>query len=451
MKPSATAYEAILCRCTAQAPPPPPAQPPPPTSVVDKALEAKPPRAPAPPRPRKGAPAAPDIATATTMTAAPAATGRVYEDESRHFANNSNINEELQRKNLGGSDGPNRCRLRENWDEPRSVPAAVARRWFIFAAKPPHVSTMAWGQLTQETRQEHIRWLRELKSCPADVAAAPLPTALLEMVRRMATARQWLWSTVSKALSSAKAALAYLPLYSRASRGIELGRDPEWRAAQRYARRMEARTAGNTGATPLTKEQYERVLIKLYNRQPVTALYLQMMWSGLARPEDIAGLEHPDVTIGPPTDEHRQVGLTIRHGKGAKRSGVFALPILLPAKYVSILQELLAVAKTGMQRQRLFDGASLKKQVLTALREEDQVLALASIRKGAARHLAAHGMSLQDLCRLLGHADTKTTSRYLGYGTVLPEDLRRLVRRTSPLLVSEHSSGTGSEMTVDAE
>jgi hypothetical protein len=53
-----------------------------------------------------------------------------------------------------------------------------------------------------------------MKTAP-DIADAPLPQALLELIRRLAVAQSWGWSTVGKALSTT---LAALTVYSRCSR-----------------------------------------------------------------------------------------------------------------------------------------------------------------------------------------------------------------------------------------
>eukprot|EP00760_Papus_ankaliazontas_P023243 PhM_4_TR2000/c0_g1_i1/m.3104 len=51
---------------------------------------------------------------------------------------------------------------------------AEARNWFIFNARPPHVPSIVWNQLSDATRSEHRRWLVRLKHADPEIAQLPI-------------------------------------------------------------------------------------------------------------------------------------------------------------------------------------------------------------------------------------------------------------------------------------
>ena len=40
------------------------------------------------------------------------------------------------------------------------------RNWFIYAGRPPHVQSLAWSALSEDTRRLHVKWLHRLKAMP---------------------------------------------------------------------------------------------------------------------------------------------------------------------------------------------------------------------------------------------------------------------------------------------
>jgi hypothetical protein len=74
-------------------------------------------------------------------------------------------------------------------------------------------AAMAWGALSEATRKKHLKWIQEIRSMPADLLHLPTPTAILEMLRRMAFAKRWRWRSIARTMAEAQTALLNLSLY----------------------------------------------------------------------------------------------------------------------------------------------------------------------------------------------------------------------------------------------
>ncbi|KAK7199136.1 Phage integrase family [Novymonas esmeraldas] len=139
------------------------------------------------------------------------------------------------------------------------------------------------------------------------------------------------------------------------------------------------------------------------------------MWACAARTGDIGHLLVRDVHLGeaiPPAAVRLQ--LTIRRGKGARFRGPYPIPTVLPREEASILQGFLGQRAPN---SHLFpEEAPLRTRVVAAIKAVNSSAALPSLRKGAARHLAAHGVPEESLMRVTGHTRVDTLRRYLGYG-----------------------------------
>ncbi|ORC90012.1 TATE DNA Transposon [Trypanosoma theileri] len=150
---------------------------------------------------------------------------------------------------------------------------------------------------------------------------------------------------------------------------------------------------------------------------PHAALFLMMMWCSAARAGDIGSLHAADVRVEPVTGGAKNMArltMTMRYGKGARFRGTYPVGAVIPREDASFLRHLLC---QRLPHQRLFqDVTELRNRVRQALRSENPLSALPSVRKGATRHLAAQGMSEEHLMRMTGHTGIDTLRRYLGYG-----------------------------------
>lgn len=303
------------------------------------------------------------------------------------------------------------------------------RAWFIHQDKPPHVSQLAWDSMSPATRDQHRRWIRELRSMPADLTSRSLAAAALELVRRMATARGWRWSTVAKALGNLQGALANLPLYTDQD-PIDLAVYPEWRAAKKTAIRYEKEVPPNP-PPPITRDQFEAARATLFGDTRAW-LFLTLLWRFAARGGDIAGLNAQDVTLGDTARSgHVKITLTIRRGKGARFRGPYPSPSVLTPPEASQLQHLLAPL---MPTDRLFPDASrLSNRCRGAIKTVLPAASIPSVRKGAARDLAARGIPEQEIARIMGHKNLDTLRKYLGYGENSTVETTELQERLAKL------------------
>jgi integrase len=217
-------------------------------------------------------------------------------------------------------------------------------------------------------------------------------------------------------------------MYTNVQHAVYLDEDPEWRDAKRTAARLEKETPANP-PPPISREAMLASRAQL-RRNPTADLYLAMLWAFAARAGDVSGLNAEDVKIdATPDGSHTaRVALTIRRGKGAKRSGPYIAASTMEDSDARELQRLVQQTSTG---QRIFrTTAQIRAAVRAALKQWDARAALPSLRSGAARHLAATGMPEADLARLLGHRSIDTLRRYLGYAENLTIDTRRTQRGT---------------------
>ncbi|KAG5480617.1 hypothetical protein LSCM1_06321 [Leishmania martiniquensis] len=298
----------------------------------------------------------------------------------------------------------------KNGDGGRAGGRACPRGWYIYPDRPPHVSAVS-----PEVRAGHIRWLRELRSMPSDLLDCDLAKAVIHLIVRAARARNWQWSTISKALASVKGALLNLPLYTNQADGYDLSTSPEFRAAATAARRFERESETHPPA-PLRVEEMRRAYKELCRTHPRAALFLKLAWHCAARAGDLGTLLTKDVHISTLSESSPtvSVSITIRYGKGARFRGPYAIGTRLQREDAALL---LKLVRSRGPTQRLFaDVTSLRDQLRAALRRVNPAAALPSIRKGAARYLAANGVSEAGLMRITGHTRADTLKRYLGYG-----------------------------------
>ncbi|RNF02939.1 uncharacterized protein Tco025E_08323 [Trypanosoma conorhini] len=299
------------------------------------------------------------------------------------------------------------------------------RHWYLYRGRPPHVSQMAWSALTPAARTLHLRWLQDLRAMPARLLGMNLASAAIELVREMAVKRRWKWATVAKSLAAISGALRDLPLYSNQTRGIELMRYPEWRAAMKAAQRFERESTASPPA-PVTVTEFVRARSELLRRHPMAALFLTLMWRFAARAGDISSLLCADVATTAPDanpDERNlfEVSLAMRRGKGARfRRSSYTVASTLRRTDVSLLRQLIGYRRPS---QRLFNRSlanECRDAIRAALRRQNRNTALPSVRKGAVRFLAAKGMSTEELMAITGHTRIETLRRYLGFGPPTP-------------------------------
>lgn len=290
------------------------------------------------------------------------------------------------------------------------------RSWHIYSHKSPHISEIAWKGITPAMRNYHRRCLQKLKAMPHNVLQMNVASAVLETVRREASAKGWNPATTLKEYSSMAGALRDLPLYTTEKHGILLTEFPEWKAAQTTVKRME-REVDKEEPHPIRLEQYQAALRELRTRRPTAALFLALMWSLAARAGDVHGLRPKDVKLQTTLAADGTVPLTVtqKFGKGTKFRGTYYPASSLPLEEATELRRVIALRHPT---HRLFpDADELRTLIRTALKRQNRQAALPSVRRGAIQHLAlVHQQDDQTIMRLTGHQRVSTLHRYIGHG-----------------------------------
>lgn len=294
------------------------------------------------------------------------------------------------------------------------------REWFIYHHRPPHVQAYAWAGMTEGVRNQQRRWVQTLKAMPEELHRMPLEKGILEQVRRMARARGWAVSTFSTTLTTIHGALLNLPLYTNEERGLDPMIFPEWRAASKTMHRLAKAIEANP-APWLTHEHCKEVKKHLKHTDPLTHMYLTLMWVCAARAGDIDGLKKGSVQLGKSPGRGRPVAFapTIRTGKGTRFRGPYPIPTAVSAEDAVALQRILSGKR---EDQYLFKGAPVRGKLRQALKKLNPRYALASVRKGGVMYLAKNGLATDQLMQITGHTTVATLQRYLGYSLQLTKE-----------------------------
>lgn len=292
--------------------------------------------------------------------------------------------------------------------------------WFVFKEKFPHVLPLAWAAVTDGVRKQQRRWVQEIKSMPHALQQMPLPTGIATLLTTLAAKRGWASSTLATTFTTVRGALLNLPLYTNESQGIDLALDPGWRAAAKAAARL-AREREARAPPYLTYEDYENGRSTLRNTDPEAYMFLTLMWQCAARPKEISELRAHNVSLKALKDNAFPVAFSIRQGKGTRFRGPYKIPTALEQEDGDLLRRLLSRRRSG---EKVFLTSVPRMKVRATIRLANRSYGLASIRKGAVRYLADHGMPTEQLMRITGHTSVATLHRYLGYGLhLLQEDV----------------------------
>ena len=290
---------------------------------------------------------------------------------------------------------------------------SLARGWYVYNTRPPHVHSIAWNSLAASTRSTHIRWIKRIKAMPPDLLSAPFGTAVVELVLRTATQRSWAWTTIAPAFSHVASALANLPLYTNMERPINMHAFPAFEAASKRAQQNARVTAAQSkGNMPLTYDQYDKALQNLKGTR--AWLLLQLGWHFAARIGDIRRVQPRNISIDnfsstDSTDVHASILFV--EGKGAAFGGPYSIHSRLPRQVATILLEEVRSQKPDNHLFTVAEQVTLSKEIAKLPGHS-----LRSIRRGALTYLAQCGVEESHLQLVSGHKRRRTLLEYLGWG-----------------------------------
>ena len=261
-----------------------------------------------------------------------------------------------------------------------------------------------------------------------EMSAAPFTSAVIQLILAYKRTYNTKWSTTAGHFSAVKQALKNLPMYSTESMSIDMSRDPLWEAAQRQAQQL-ARITFESGTTTrgITVAEYLTALRK--TKSPGARLLIELAWVLADRIGDLRMVAVKDVTR-PSASQDGLVAFTHRKGKGARWWGPYTLLGVLTPDVDQRLQDQLAhrraIAARSAHPEEVHLFSTEDQRAVSAVMKELGVT-IRSIRKGALEHLAARGITdnelqvvsnhrRQDTLRRSGflwHASRPTRSRHL--------------------------------------
>jgi hypothetical protein len=298
----------------------------------------------------------------------------------------------------------------------------VGHRWHVYETKPPGVHDLVWNGYAQSTRDEHRRWIQRVRGMPTELRTQPLGKALVELTRRMAVQRRWVWSTLASALATLATALKNLSLYTTEQQGINVKEDPYFSEALKTAQRKAKTTVGSTDiSTGMTEEVYRTLISSEGIKSPHPRLLLMLSWHFAARVGDMRQVRSRDIVADAVQPDGRvAMRTTFRYGKVASLWGPYTIHAVVPKDVASALTALKAVRGNNERGGELFtkrDQAALAAHIAAATPVGSTGrLNLRSVRRGALLRAAASGATDDELQLLSGHRRRDTLMRYLGWG-----------------------------------
>ncbi len=279
---------------------------------------------------------------------------------------------------------------------------------------------MAKIGLTKATRQGHRRILRDLVCLPANLAHAPLVTALIEHINRHRRARRWQWSTTLTKMAATQGALRLLPLYSN-SPSIDLRDNPMWLQAMRTARRE---TQCEIGHQPkaLSVEDMKQAVAKEANHNIRAALITA--WLTAARGGCTLQLRRENLDL-----QDNRLAVQFRKGKSVIARGPYTVHTTVPDWAAPMFTTWLAAKRKGLLFPKV-TGEELK----NALRRVHRSYEQRSIRRGSLQAMSLAGCSDEDLLLYSGHTNLKTLRRYLDWGMRSGDMQRRMPQHAETAL-----------------
>ena len=284
--------------------------------------------------------------------------------------------------------------------------------------------------LSKETRDSHAAMLRALARAAGSIGwsalgpdwpAADFIVRWLDYLRKV---KKWRWSTMRTKMACIAGAFAHLPLYAPSfPTRVSLTETPVWTNACRRAD-LKAATEIPVQAPPVQKKDIVRVCETAAS--PEDAAYAALMWITAARPGCISQLKTEDIVWDTERDE---LAVTFRRGKGVQlRSQPYSVHtntgIFKP--FVRRVLENRDQASWVFECPRRQDRKQLSARCLEGLRRINGQYTNKSVRRGALQAMARAGVPTTTLLHFSGHTNIPMLKRYLGFGTLLAEEARKV-------------------------
>ena len=264
--------------------------------------------------------------------------------------------------------------------------------------------TVTASGISASQRKRHVKWLVAIRKCKAWREVA-------DVVEKQRLACRWRWSTTRTVLGTIMGAVPRAPMYRVRCR-LPKDRGPAFKDYVRSVENGVMREVSSLNqATPATPEVILKIVRECFRLGRIElAVYLILMWSCAARPEDTLKLQPPNVEVQP----NGRCRARWVEGKGVvMRRQPYTVHTVIPAEFVSRVR---AYMFDKHHLPRLFSDVSLKKQLMKLLKAIDPQFTLYSIRRGAAITLATSGTPVATIMLFTGHASAAMCLRYLSWG-----------------------------------
>lgn len=248
----------------------------------------------------------------------------------------------------------------------------------------------------------------------------------LEMIKGMATweevitrvemertRRSWKASTTLTRMGEVKGALKRSAMYGKQ---IEIKGDEQ--LVRDYCKGLQKAMTVEVDqlkqAKPITTQQVDVILTRLFNNDSVLFTFVILMWATAARPECIMQIKKRHVEI-----EGTRVKILFTSGKGAKcRLRPYTVHSSVGKReYGEAARRFLGKMKADELVFKREQWNKIRKDTLKVIRTLDEGLSLYSFRRGAAITLQKDGGATKEQVRtFLGHADVQMTERYMNWG-----------------------------------
>ena len=328
---------------------------------------------------------------------------------------------------------------------PNQIQAAVVLDWHILDKKPLHIHAIVWNKLASSTRKGHRRRLKELQGFVRSSRDknASLAHAVVQMVMKLATERQWAWSTISSTLSTINSALRSLQCYVDKQNELHLDKEYYFGQALAHAQKLAKTSAvGLRGTTPLSAADFKKLANQLKGRAG-WALF-QLTWFSAGRIGDIRRVKKKDISIDLDVVEHGScpVKILFTEGKGATFCGPYTIFTRIPKPVAKAIFEAI---RERQDEEYLFEPR-VQRQVSLAIGALPDH-SVRSIRRGALVHLANCGVTDHHLQLLSGHKRMDTLMRYLDWGGSSSEAATAAKERAR-LLQAANPRGGGEQLNL---
>ena len=284
---------------------------------------------------------------------------------------------------------------------------------------------LAEAGLSEQSRTEHLKMLNLLKEAQTKLHHLPLDRMILEVLEGPRYSKQIEWASMEHNATTMAGALKRLPQYTNnALPAISLAWSQEWCDATKNFRTLAKRHAP-TGLPAVTVHHLEQAIKEASG---LVKIVLMLTWACVARLGDVTQLLMENIILELREDGMYDLRVKFVRGKVIGKIDPYWIHTAIPPHYAKALQDHMSLHPQWtflFQCQSLGEREALMRAVTRALRVHDMRYDSRALRRGAAQFLANQGASYAKIMEFTRHADVAMLKRYLSFGKVKTEEVRK--------------------------